>query len=403
MLSMTFIQREVVALRKSGLLVEVIADASDAEYLDQHTKSLAKETNYLYPIQQDLLWRYLAYFLFKNPLRFLNLLLYVVCHEYTNHKTIKEDILTFGKSVYLAGVLKDRNVTHLHSPVADQSAFVSLIASRLLGVPYTVQARASDIHRKTTAAALQEKFANAEFVITNTRFNESYLKSLLDKRDWRKLHTIYNGIDLDQFEPKLKIENNSKETRILCVARLIEPKGLVYLLKACCILRKRGYFFRCEIIGGQGETMYINYYIKLKELHRQLELDKYVIFLGPQPFNRVLEGYRNADIFVLPCVIAENGSKDITPNVLIEAMAMKLAVISTKITGIPEIVDDNVSGILVPPNDEKALAEAMIKLIEDHSLRKTLGHNARKKVKERFDIDKNIVQYVALFEEVSQK
>src|SRR6185295_15360581 len=132
---------------------------------------------------------------------------------------------------------------------------------------------------------------------------------------------------------------------------LIEQKGLSYLLQACARLREGGHSFECEIVGGT-EDIYMNYYLELKKLHRNLALENQVRFVGSLPFKAVLKKYSQADIFILPCVIAEDGSRDITPNALIEAMAMKLAVISTTVTGVPEIVEDGVSGILVPPHDD---------------------------------------------------
>ncbi|MGH7801651.1 MAG: glycosyltransferase family 4 protein [Thermodesulfobacteriota bacterium] len=358
---------------------------------------MVKDTHYLYPLNKKHLVGYFKYFFFKNPLSFLNLFLYVIFHNYDRIKTFKKDTIIFLKAVYLAGILKDRNTNHVHSPWADVNAFIALIASKVLKVPCSVQARAHDVHRRTYLYALSEKSVNAEFIVTNTQYNESYLRSFLDKRDWGKIHTIYNGINLQQFESKLKRENASNQTSILSVARLIEQKGLIYLLKACKILKDRGYLFKCEIIGGSKEPLYINYYLALKKLHRRLGLEECVFFLGAQSIDKVLEEYRNADIFVLPCVIAEDGSGDISPNALIEAMAMKLPVISTNVTGIPEIVEDGLSGILVHPHDENALAEALIKLIKDSDLRVKLGENARKKVEERFDISKDIVKYIGLF------
>jgi glycosyltransferase involved in cell wall biosynthesis len=269
-----------------------------------------------------------------------------------------------------------------------------LIASKFLGIPYSVQARAYDIHRRENLYALRYILENADFIVTNTKYNESYLKTLLKVKDWEKIHTIYNGINLERFNPKSDEENIVKQPTILSVARLTEQKGLVYLLKACQILREKGYPFRCEIIGAPVDT---NYHTKLKILHKKLELEDCVFFLGVQSFNMVMEKYKNADFLVLPCLIAEDGSRDITPNALIEAMAMKLPVISTNITGIPEIVEDGVNGIIIPPCNERALAEAMKTLIDDHSLRKKLGANGRKKVIEKFDMNKNVVQYIRLF------
>ncbi len=190
---------------------------------------------------------------------------------------------------------------------------------------------------------------------------------------------------------------------MLTVATLGETKGLVYLLKSCKALKKRGFVFKCEIIGGTHEPIYTNYYVELKKLRGKFGLEKSVSFLGAQPFNNVLEGYKNADIFILPCVIARDGSRDVTPNVLIEAMAMKIPVISTNITGIPELVQDGISGILVPPENECALTEAIIRLINDDKLRRDLGEKAREKVEERFDINKNILKYIDLFQGTKQK
>ena len=399
-LSQTFIQREIEALRKSGLHVEVFSDAPEnIELLNENAKSLIGNTFYLSRSGEKTLLSYKRHFFLKNPLLYINLFLYVVFHKYEKHKSFKEDAAIFSKALYLAGVLKDYDISHIHSPWADRCAFIALVASKLAGVSYSVQGRAHDIHRKTYLYAFAEKFENAEFVITNTKYNKAYLESSLKGRSVKMINTIYNGLNPIEFIPDHEQENISKEIRIISVARLIEQKGLVYLLKACKILKERGYSFKCEIIGGPEEPLYINYYLALKKMHRRFGLEESVFFLGAQSFDKILEGYRNAHIFVLPCVIAEDGSRDISPNSLIEAMAMKLPVVSTNVTGIPEIVEDGVSGILVPPNDENSLAGAIAELIENDNLRKELGENARKRVEERFDITKNIVKYVALFEE----
>ena len=119
--------------------------------------------------------------------------------------------------------------------------------------------------------------------------------------------------------------------------------------------------------------------------------------MGAQPFEKILEAYTRADLFVLPCVIAENGGRDISPNALIEAMAMGLPVISTQLSAIPEIVEHGVSGVLVPPNDANALADAMRQLMENEPLRRALGVRARERVAARYDARKNVQQFVALF------
>jgi len=397
-LSQTFIHRELAALRKSGLALAIIADeAEDAALADDNAKSLLDRASYLYPLDEERMRRYRRFFFLRSPLRYLNLFFFVMTRQYGTFKSLAEDQRVFAKALYLAGVLQEKQVNHVHSPWADLSAFVALLAARLLEIPYSVQARAHDIHRKTYLYALREKFENGEFVVTNTRYNQVYINDLL-QAPWRtKVRLIHNGIDLERFTPTPASEARTTVTRLLCVARLIEQKGLVYLLRVCRILLDKGYELTCEIIGAPEEPLYTNYFIALKKLHRQLALEERVIFTGALPFEKVLAKYQTADIFVLPCVIAADGSRDITPNALIEAMAMKLPVIATTVTGLPEIVEDGVSGILIAPHDEQALADAVITLIQDPALRKRLGESARKRVEEKFDINKNVKHYLELF------
>lgn len=395
-LSQTSIQRELAALGDSGLSVLVIADIlPDRELPDVNTPGVSVQ--YLCPMDEKILWRYRRYFFFKNPLACVNLFLYVICHNYNRNKNFDFDRLVFSKAIYLAGLLKETGTGLIHSPWADDCAFISLLASRLLGIPYSVQARAHDVHGKAFLYGLGEKFNNADFVITNSEYNAAHIKSLASVQTAGKINVVYEGLNLDQF-PVEERKNGSSALRVLSVARLIERKGLIYLLKACKILKGRGHAFTCEIVGESENPLFMNYHASLKKLHQDLGLEDCVFFRGAQPFLKVLEGYRQADIFVLPCVVGEDGSRDIIPNSLIEAMAMKLPVISTNITAIPEIVQNGVSGILIPPNDEQALAEALIKLIENAPLRRRLGENARRKVEERFDIHKNIAGYANLFD-----
>ena len=397
-LSETFVQRELKALKASGLHIEIIADAAaDLALLDGEAQSLLKDTFYLYPVDQDKLSKYRRYFFLRQPLLLCSLFLYTATHRYGVHKSFRQDIGIFSKAVLLAGVLKDKKIDHLHAPWADISAFIVALAATLLRVPYSVEARAHDIHRNSYRYALREKFENAAFVITNSKYNDFHLRSVLRQRYARKITVIYNGLNLPQFIPGPGKGSFPQPLKLLCVARLIEQKGLVYLLKACRILKDQGCAFICDILGGAEEPLYSRYANELKQLHGDLALGDAVFFLGAQSFTSVLEKYKTADAFVLPCVVAEDGSRDITPNALIEAMAMRLPVVSTTATAISEIVDDGISGLLVAPRDERALAAALIRLSKDSLLRQRLGKNARRKVEAQFDITVNIKKFVDLF------
>jgi glycosyltransferase involved in cell wall biosynthesis len=271
-----------------------------------------------------------------------------------------------------------------------------MLAARLVGIRYTLQARASDIHRETAVFGRRERLARAAFVITNTRYNEAILRSLLPSVGAPPVRVIRNGIELSRFDPPLGRPETQAGRRILTVGRLSEPKGLEYLLRSCRILRDGGDAVVCEIVGGRV-AYEVDYYLMLKKLRRALELDSIVQLIGAESFDAVQRRYADADVFVLPAVQAADGRREITPNVLIEAMAMRLPVISTTVGGIPEIVEDGVSGILVPPRDEQALAAAIRRVLGDAALRERLAANGRRRVQELFDIGKNIKAYVEVF------
>jgi glycosyltransferase involved in cell wall biosynthesis len=170
---------------------------------------------------------------------------------------------------------------------------------------------------------------------------------------------------------------------LLAVGQLKHKKGLHHLLDACRILVDRGSSFDCEIVGDgplRGE---------LTARIAELGLRSHVRLLGALPHEVVVERYREASIFVLPCVTGPDGGRDGIPNVILEAMAMGVPVVSTRHSGIPEAVQDGRTGLLVPPGDAEQLAGAIARLLDDGALRERLGSRGRERVREVFDIEAN--------------
>lgn len=236
----------------------------------------------------------------------------------------------------------------------------------------------------------------ADFIVTNARYNVPFIRAALPPGVEKDIHVIYEGIDPRSLRPPAERARRGRDALLLSVARLIEPKGIDVLLRTCRILKDEGRAVRCEVVGGRvaAET---DHYLALKKLHRALDLDDAVRFLGARSFAEVKEKYVEADVFVFAARQASDGRRDVTPNTLIEAMAMELPIVSTGSGAISELIEDEVSGLLVPPNDERALARAVARLLDDEPFARSLGRAARKRVEERFDITRNVVRYAELF------
>lgn len=398
-LSQTFVRRELSALREAGIDVHVFADGAEhVESIDADMQSWQDVTTYL-----DLSdashrlrchWRVAR----GHPWIYLRVLAFVLSHRYGPYKDLADDVAVFSRAVSLAGNLALHRITHVHAPWCDRAAFTAMLAASLMRIPYSVQARAHDIHRDTSLPGLRDRLVHAAFVVTNSEYNRRHIETLLDGGARKPpVVRIYNGIDLGRFPRVSAAPGGAGDIRLICVGRLIEQKGLIDLLHACRLLIDGGRRLRCTVIGAGEPDLYINYLLELRKTQRRLGLESAVSFLGARSFADVLAAYADADIFVLPCVLAADGSRDITPNALIEAMALEMAVISCPVTAIPEIVENGVSGVLVPPHNPTELAAAIVRLADDPDLRRRLGVAARQRIASRFDVHRNIGEYVRLF------
>jgi glycosyltransferase involved in cell wall biosynthesis len=402
-LSQTFVRREIDALRKHGVSLEVFAEApEDVDLLDGRGRDQLTTTRYLLPVDTARLARYKREFRRERLLAYVRVYLFIKSRRYGSKKTLLRDRALFNKAVYLAGHFREAGIDRVHSPWGDREGFAAMLAAKLLGLPFSVQLRAHDLHDPLYHPALRGMLPSADFVITNTQYNRPFIEALMNGRK-PPIHTIYNGVDLAEFVPPDRNTTNGAPTRILCVARLIEQKGLTYLLDACALLRDRNIPFTCDVIGGTEEPLYKAYWERLQKKHRDLRLEDCVFFRGAQSFAKVMDAYRAADVFALPCVVARDGRRDITPNAVIEAMAMKLPVVSTPIAGVVEIVENGTSGLLVPSENAVALADAIERLSRDRALAAALGENARKRIESRFDADSNVESRIRLFHAASER
>jgi colanic acid/amylovoran biosynthesis glycosyltransferase len=182
---------------------------------------------------------------------------------------------------------------------------------------------------------------------------------------------------------------------IISIAQLWERKGLRYLVEACGVLRDRGTDHRCEIVGDGPQRD------ELQSLIGRLGLADRVVLTGPQPFPEVVRRYRGASVFVLPCIVTDDGDRDGIPNVILEAMASRLPVVSTAVSGIPEVIHDGETGLLVPQRDPAAIADAVQRLAADPAMAAAIAERANALVRAEFDPERNVGRLLEQFEAVA--
>ena len=302
----------------------------------------------------------------------------------------------FRQALALARELYRGGFTHLHAHFANEPTSVGELAHRLTGCGFSFTAHAKDIYL-TEREELVRKIDAAKFVITCTGFNRNYLQQIA--RNGTPIHLCYHGVDLSRFsgEPAETRERHTGTPVILSVGRFCEKKGFPYLIRACHRLKQNGRRFVCRIVGfGPLQE-------ELEELIRTLELQDCVLLAGKMSQDRLIQEYRQADLFVLPCLVGDDGDRDGIPNVLVEAMAMGVPVVSTAVSGIGELVDHMQNGLLAAEKDSESLAAVIETLLDDPPLRDRLGANGRQKVMAGFSLDRSTAKVRCVLNSNDQK
>ena len=382
--SETFVVAEILAHEAAGATVDILALRPVAEaYFQGSIGAVRSPVTYVpeRPGKASALWGLLDDLRQNWP----------VAWRALEHAEIVDPDDLF-QALWVARLVRERGITHLHAHFATVATTVARLVSLMTGVSYGFTAHAKDIyHDYPEDQQLRLKLRDARYVVTVSDYNVRYLRESFGA-DAAAVTRIYNGLDLSCMPYRSPAD---RAPSILGVGRLVEKKGFDVLIDACRTLADEGLDLRCRIIGGgerQGD---------LERQIAQLGLQGTVELLGPLPRDLVQRSMQEAAVLAAPCVVGADGNRDGMPTVLLEAMALGTPCIATPVTGIPELIEDGVSGLLVEERDAAGLALQLRRLLTDPGLRAKLAAPARRRIERDFDIRTNAARLRALFPTVA--
>jgi len=388
-LSMVFVLREVLQLRELGFRIETASINRPDRALEALTADEASEANRTYCVKADgLLGATVAK-------------LQTVCTNFAGYwrgvglafslagldlRRLYFNIMYFIEALMVGQWMRRKGLRHLHVHLASQAASVGLFVKTIFGFGYSFTVHGPDEFYDAEGQYLTEKIAAAEFICCISSFARSQLMKLSPYADWNKCVVVPLGVDPTKFEPRAA-RSAPATFEILCVGRLTPAKGQHLLVDAVDALARQGRKVRVRLVGSGPDEA------SLRAQAARMAHPECVVFEGAINQDRIREFYQAADIFCLPS-FAEG-----IPVVLMEAMAMEVPCVTTWITGIPELIRNDVDGVLVAPSDLDGLTVALARLMDDEELRLKIGVHGRKRVVERYDLRRNVGKLAGVFVE----
>jgi glycosyltransferase involved in cell wall biosynthesis len=394
-LSATFVYNEILGLEKSGYQVvplSVHRPHSPAE--EEALEDLGSRTQYLYRTTKGKVLRDNLYLLAGRPIRYVRVLARAVgdALRVGLFNRVGFGLLyRFFAAAGVARILLDENCEHLHVHFAHIPTDIAMYAAGLSALPFSFTAHANDLFER--GWLLEQKVQRAEFTVTISEHNRQFLIEKGCPGD--KIHVVRCGVDSGAFAAGNTRPSNPI-AKIGTLGRMVEKKGIDDLIRACQMLKDRNIAFHLEI-AGDGPLQ-----PELQALVREGDLAEQVHFTGPLAHDQVPRWLQGLDMFVLACKKDRNGDMDGIPVVLMEAMLAGVPVVSCRISGIPELIEDGKSGLLAKPENPGDLAEAIARLLSDDNLRNDFRTNAMATVQAEFELSKNVAVLDKLFREVIQ-
>ena len=317
------------------------------------------------------------YWLARSPLRYARAWWRGIWGNRASFGFLLRALMIVPIAAHFAREAQRLSLERMHGAWATHPALAAYVIHLLTGIPFSFTVHSHELYIDRTM--LDEKIEHAEFFTTISDYNRQMIVDLYGPEVESKMRVVHCGVRTDVFRPPAHMRDSGPFT-ILCVASLERHKGHRILLEACAELRRRGLEFRCHLVGdGEDRAM-------LERMAAHLGIAKQVKFFGPQPSMRVLELMQQADVVTLQSVMMPNGMSEGIPVSLMEAMATERPVVASRLRGIPELVEHEYSGLLIPPGDSRALASALLRIHDNPELARRMGRAGRQKVVREFDL-----------------
>ncbi len=322
--------------------------------------------------------------LMRRPRLYLAALCRLVVGNAKSPRFLVKNLVFFPKAAWLAQWAIGNGVTHLHAGWATYPTSVSLVVSEIAGIPFSFSGHAHDIFLDATHLAA--KMRRAAFVTTCTGSNRAYLRTMAPDCPEGHVALVHHGIRLTAFD---RAPQREDPMRILSVGTLHAHKGFAHPIEALARLAQEGLDFPSTIVGGGPLEA------ALRAQLSRAGLDARVTLAGALRQAEVFPHYARASVFVL---MAQPEWHWGIPNVIVEALAARNAVITTRFGSVEELVKDEETGLLVPPRDSDALAAAIRRLADEPALRHRLAEAGHQTVAREIDLDRGVEWYVRRFQ-----
>jgi colanic acid/amylovoran biosynthesis glycosyltransferase len=384
-LTETFVLGEILAVEEQGLDVELFPLLRErAGVVHPEAQAFARRAHYQ-PFLSLAIARTQLHFLLREPRAYLGTLAALLRGTWGSRNYFLGALGIFPKVAHAARLMRAEGVDHVHCHFSNHPAAAGFVVHRLTGLPYSFTAHGFDLH--VDRHMLCEKIAEAAFVVPISEYNRRLMVEECGPRAEEKAVVIHCGVDTDFFRPRERSPSEPPFS-LVCVGTLHEVKGQGILVEACRLLVGEGIDLTCTLVGDGPDRAALTRAIAEAGLEARVEL------AGLLPRADVAARLRSAHTVVAPSVPTAEGKREGIPVVLMEAMASGVPVVASGLSGIPELVEDGVSGLLVPPGDPRALAQALRRLHGDPELRERLAGAGREKVVREFDVRANAAKLV---------